>query len=446
MVDGAESIPRRGSRAGGVKKLLKSSLVRNTGWQLMGQGAGYGLRVVYFIVIARLLGVVQYGLVVSAFSLVNVVAQYSRVGMGMVLLRYVSGNLARFAVYWGNVLLVTAMVGGVLVVVLRLAAPSLLDPASARVVALMAVAVCLLEQVTISATQAFQAFQEMKTAAVLDQLTPMFRTFAAIGMLAAMHHATARQWAVAQMLVSAAATAVALSIVTVKLGLPKFRPGLAWTHSGEGIEYSFASSTTNAYNDLDKTMLSHYGRSAENGIYGLAYRVIEMGSVPITAIQLAAVPRLFQLAESGNREPVMLGRKLLRHGLLVSSATAAGMFAAAPLIPLLVGRGFSEATSALRWLCLIPVFRSVHGITGCVLTSVGLQRYRTLTQFSVVVLNFGLNVWLIPRYGWHGAAWSSLATDGTLGLLNWTILKVKSVKIESSEHVPVLTPQAECAN
>lgn len=424
-----------------MKRLFSSSLARNAGWQMMGQGLGYGLRVVYFIVIARLLGVVQYGLVVSAFSLVNVVAQYSRVGMGVVLLRYVSGNLARFAVYWGNVLLVTASVGCLLVVVLHWAAPALLDPASAKVVALMAVAVCLLEQITISATQAFQAFQDMKTAAALDQLTAMFRTFAAIGMLVVMHHATARQWAVAQMLVSAAATLVAVTTVTVKLGLPKFKPEIAWTYFREGIEYSFASSTTNAYNDLDKTMLSHYGRSAENGIYGLAYRIIEMGSVPVTAIQLAAIPRMFQLAESGYREPVVLGRRLLRHGLLVSGATAAGLFMAAPLIPLVVGRGFAEATSALRWLCLIPIFRSVHGISGCVLTSIGLQRYRTLTQFSVVLLNFGLNVWLIPRYGWHGAAWSSLATDGTLGILNWTILKVKS-----SQHVPVLTAQAECVN
>jgi O-antigen/teichoic acid export membrane protein len=419
-----------------VKLLLKSTLARNAGWQLIGQGTGYGLRVIYFIVIARLLGVVQYGLVVSAFSLVNIVAQYSRVGMGMVLLRYVSGNHARFAVYWGNVLLVSSVMGGILVVALRFSAPLILDPASAKIVALMAVAVCLLEQITMSATQAFQAFQEMRIAATLDQLTAMFRTFAAVSMLLALHHASARQWAIAQMLVSAAATAVALTVVTVKRGWPKFAPGVAWQHASEGAEYSFAASTTNAYNDLDKAMLSHFGRSAENGIYGLAYRIIEMGTAPITAIQLAAIPRLFQLAESGYKEAVALGRRLLRHGLLVSSVTAICLFAAAPLLPIAVGRSFSESAVALRWLCLIPIFRSIHGITGSVLTSIGMQRYRTLTQFSVVVLNFGLNLWLIPRYGWHGAAWSSLATDGTLGLLNWSILKIKTS--QHSSYAPAM--------
>jgi O-antigen/teichoic acid export membrane protein len=63
------------------------------------------------------------------------------------------------------------------------------------------------------------------------------------------------------------------------------------------------------------------------------------------------------------------------------------------------------------------------------LTCIGLQRYRTLTQIIVLLLNFGLNLWLIPLYGWQGAAWSSLATDGTLGVLNWSILSRKSKQL-----------------
>lgn len=82
-----------------------------------------------------------------------------------------------------------------------------------------------------------------------------------------------------------------------------------------------------------------------------------------------------------------------------------------------------ESISALRWLCLLPVFRSIHGITGGVRTGAGLQRYRTTAQISAVIIDFGLNLWLIPAYGWHGAAWASLATDGVLGVINWTVLE-----------------------
>jgi O-antigen/teichoic acid export membrane protein len=420
-----------------MKALLKSRLAKNAGWTLIGQGLGYGLRVVYFIAIARLLGVLQYGILAGGFALVNLVAQYARLGMGTVLLRYVSGDRSRFALYWGNILMATVLAGSAMTVVLRFVGPRILDSSSAGVIAFIAVACCLFEQITMSATQAFQAFQQMRTAAMIDQLTSLFRAAAACGMLVALGHASARQWAIAMMLVSALSMLVAVTTVTVKLGLPKWSPALFAKRCGEGVEYSFASSTSSAYNDLDKTMLSHYGMSAENGIYGLAYRIIDMASVPAVSIQLAAVPRLFELAESDAEASIQLGRRLLRHGILVSGISALGIFLFAPCIPLLTGKGFGESVVALRWLSLIPMFRSVHGICGSILTSIGQQRFRTLAQITVVVVNFGLNLWLIPSFGWLGAAWSSLATDALLGILTWAALaRCQSLAVHAVPSLP----------
>ena len=407
----------------------KSLLAKNAGWMLLGQGLGYGLRMAYFIMIARLLGVLQYGIVVGAFAIVNLVSEYSRFGTGTVLLRYVSPDHSRFAVYWGNILGVTVAVSGLLIVGLHLIAPHIVSPATAGIVFITAIGTCLFEQITNSASQAFQAFQQMRTAALFNQMTSLLRTIAAVAMLVTLHHASARQWAIASAIASGIGMIAALVAVTLRLGWPKFSPHLAWKHGKEGVEYAFGSSTQSAYNDLDKTMLSHYGMSAANGIYGMAYRIIEMGTSPLISIQLAAQPRLFQLAESGADQPIRLGRRLLKHAMLVSTATALGMFVLAPLIPILTGRGFTEGIAALRWLCLIPIFRSVHAITGTVLTSIGKQRYRTITQITVVILNFGLNVWLIPLYGWRGAAWASLATDGTLALLNWSLLEKEGRKL-----------------
>jgi O-antigen/teichoic acid export membrane protein len=164
--------------------------------------------------------------------------------------------------------------------------------------------------------------------------------------------------------------------------------------------------------------------SAANGIYTMAYRVIDLAAMPASSIQLAAAPRLFRLGASGLEQAAILGRRLLKRSLLMSTAIAAAMFVLAPLIPLLVGRGFTESVSALRWLCLIPVFRSIHGMSGSVLTGAGLQRYRSATQIIAAVGNFALNLWLIPTHGWLGAAWASLVTDGSLGVMNWVILAV----------------------
>ena len=169
-------------------------------------------------------------------------------------------------------------------------------------------------------------------------------------------------------------------------------------------------------------MLSHFGMSAANGIYTMAYRAIDLATMPASSMEAAAEPRMFQLGASSLKQTAAFGRRLLNRSVLVSGAAAVGMFVLAPLIPLLVGRGFAESVSALRWLCLIPVFRSIHGATGSVLTGAGLQRYRSVTQIIAAVGNFGLNLWLIPAHGWLGAAWASLVTDGGLGAMNAVVL------------------------
>jgi O-antigen/teichoic acid export membrane protein len=404
------------------KVLPRNSLVRHTGWMFAGQGTGYLLRAAYFVLIARLLGVLQYGVIVGAVALVNMVVNYARLGSSVVFLRHVSADRTRFALYWGHILLATLSMSSLLILALHFAAGRLIAPASAAVIVPTAVASCLFEQLTIGAGQVFQTFEKMATTATLNLLTSFARTLMAGVMLLVLHHATAAQWAVASMIVSAVAAIVAVVLVTVQFGWPQFEPRLFLKRGIEGANYALSASAGSAYNDLDKTMLSHYGMTAANGIYTMAYRVIDLATMPSTSIEQAATPRLFRLGAEGLAQAATLGRRLLKRSLLASAIIAVLLFLLAPLIPLLVGPGFAESVSALRWLCLIPIFRSIHGMSGSVLTSAGLQRYRSATQIVAALGNLGLNLWLIPTHGWLGAAWGSLVTDGSLCVMNWAIM------------------------
>jgi O-antigen/teichoic acid export membrane protein len=409
----------------GVAKFAPSgSVARHAGWMFVGQGMGYLLRAVYFVLIARLLGVLQYGVVVGALALVGMITNYGRLGSSVVFLRHVSADRTQFAVYWGNILLVTLSMSGLLIAALHLAAGHLIAPASAAVIVPTAIASCLCEQLTIGAGQVFQTFEKMGITATLNLLTSLARTLTAGGMLLVLGRATAGQWVTASMIVSAVAAIAAVTMVTIKFGWPRIEPRLFLKRGAEGAEYALSASTGSAYNDLDKAMLSHFGMSAANGIYTMAYRAIDLATMPAASMEAAAEPRMFQLGATGLKQTSIFGRRLLNRSVLVSAAAAVGMFVLAPLIPLLVGRGFAESVSALRWLCLIPVFRSIHGATGSVLTGAGLQRYRSVTQIVAAVGNLGLNLWLIPSHGWLGAAWASLVTDGGLGVMNSVVLSL----------------------
>ena len=398
-----------------MRNLMRSRLAKNAGWMFLGQGVNFAVQACYFICLPALLGADQYGILVGAAAAVSLLSQYSMLGSGLVLLRQVSRHRSEFPQYWGNVLITTLSVGFVVILGLARFGQWMAGPASASIIVLVAVGECTCARIAEAAGQAFQAFEQLKHTAVLTSLTNIARLVTAACMVLVLHRATVRQWAIASLFVSCLSAVMALVLVTVRLGWPKFDFRLLRERALEGVGFSVAASTTSVYNDIDKTMLSRYGMLAADGIYSMAYRVIDVSCTPIRALHSAAFPRFCQMGRSGARGSIAFTGKLLGKTLPFGLLAAAVMFLTAPIIPHVVGASFAGSVSALQWLCLLPVFRSLHLGAGDTLTGAGYQRYRTAAQLGAAGLNFGLNLWLIPAYSWHGAAWSSLVTDGGPG-------------------------------
>lgn len=405
-----------------MRDQLRSRLAKNAGWMFLGQGVSFAVQACYFILLARLLGADEYGIFVGAAAAVSLLSQYSTLGSGLVLVRQVSRHNSEFPQYWGNVLVTTVSVGFLVILILGRLGNWMVGPASASVIVLVAVGECTCARVAEVGGQAFQAFEQLKLTALLTSLTSIARLITAAGMVLVLHHATVRQWVIASLGVSALSATMALVLVTTRLGWPKIDLRLLGRRALEGVGFSIAASTTSVYNDIDKAMLSRYGMLAADGIYSMAYRVVDMSCTPIRALQSAAFPRFCQTGRAGARGSIVFTRKLLGKTVPFGLLAAAVMFLGAPIIPHIAGRSFANSVSALRWLCLLPVFRSLHLGAGDTLTGAGYQRYRTAAQLSAAGLNFGLNLWLIPAYSWHGAAWASLLTDGALAAANWILL------------------------
>jgi O-antigen/teichoic acid export membrane protein len=408
------------------RNVRRSSLARNAGWMFAGQGLGLVLQAGYFVVLARLLSSREYGIYVGATALVTICSQYSALGFGIVFLRHVSPEPRRFAEFWGHILIATSFASILLVAGLAFAAPHIVSRESARLILLVAIAECICNNLAVCSGQVFQAFERLRYTAILNLVTSFLRMAIAIVLLVTVHRVSAYQWTVAALGVSIFAAIAAVGTVTMQFGRPRFRVHTFIRLLPEGLQFSISGSTTSLYNDLDKTMLSHYGMNSQNGIYTVAYRVVDIATMPIRSIMSAASPRFFREGAKGVSRTLSLARTILKRTSALGVVAAGVLYVAAPILPHLAGRSFAEAAPALRLLCLIPLFRSFHLSAGDALTGAGLQRYRLGSQIAATLLNFGLNIWLIPRHGWQGAAWASLATDGALGCLNWLILWILS--------------------
>jgi O-antigen/teichoic acid export membrane protein len=387
----------------------------------VGQGSSLAAQAIYFILIARLLGASEYGLYIAIVSFISLGGQFGTLGSGYVLLRHAAANHAVFREYWGNVLLNSTLIGAVVVALLVAASRWVLPDTPWKLVLLVALSDTILGGLVQCCGQAFQAFEQMSKTATISFSVNLLRLFAAAVLYLRFHHADAFAWAAWVLGVSATVALGAVWEVNRKLGWPLFRPRLVSRHAVEGATFAISSSTTSVYNDIDKIMMGHLGMNAANGVYALAYRAINVATIPVFAIHAAAFPRFFKEGSRGLRHTLPLARHLQMRTLAVTGTAALCLFFAAPLIPFFAGRAYLESASVLRWLCLIPVFRSFQWSSGDAMAGAGLQRYRLALQAGASLFNFGVNLYLIPRFSWHGAAWSSLLTDGLLGLGSWIL-------------------------
>ncbi len=399
---------------------------------LIGQGLSMLCQAAYFILLARLLGSTEYGIYVGAVALVTIVSQYSPLGSHYVFLRHVSPEPRNFALYWGNVLVTTFTLGSVLVGLLTWIGPHIAHSYPWTMLLCVATGDCIGAQLTLSAGRVFQAFEKMRVTAALNLLVNMLRALLAGLMLWHWHHASATQWVVAALFISSVAAVTGLVLVARFFGKPAFSVNLLFRRAGEGSVFALSYSTGSIYDNVDKVMLGHYGMNAANGIYTMAYRVIDVACVPLGSVMAAAAPRFFRKGMGeGARSTAAFAVRIVKRTLPLALLFTVVMLVFAPIIPRLVGHSFAESVSALRWLSLLPVIRSVHWGAGDALTGSGHQKLRLCNHATAAAFNFSTNLYLIPHYGWLGAAWASLATDGLLAILNCTVLFAVSSKSTS---------------
>jgi O-antigen/teichoic acid export membrane protein len=399
-----------------------STLAKNTGWMLIGQGTNFFLQAGYFLALARLLGVTEYGVFAGAYALVSSVTMYSSLGSQMVFMRHVSADRSSAQAYWGNSLMITACMSLLLMAGLAVAGDKLFGPQIVALILILVLSNCFMSQVVNSASMVFQTFEQLKITAWLRTLSNLLRLLAIVFLLLYLHRATPFECSLGILVSSTIAACIAVIWVGYTIGRVRISARFFRLRFWEGIGFSFAGSTQAVYNDVDKMMLSHYGMNAANGIYTMAYRVVDFATAPVNAIDNASLPRLFTLNKSGLPALARMARKLVPIGALAGLAATILTLLAAPLFVRIAGHGFANALLAIRWLCWLPMLRGIHQLSGDVLTAAGRQNYRTAAQFLVAALNFFLNLAWIPSHGWLGAAWASLASDGALGILNLLLM------------------------
>jgi O-antigen/teichoic acid export membrane protein len=390
---------------------------------LLSQGLRLVLQAIYFVIIARILGAEQYGAFVGTTAFVAILSPFASLGIGNLLVKNVSRNRALFREYWGNALFTIAWSGlGLVIFVLAIAPLFLPETISYLLVFLVAVTDLFFYRIIDVSGQAFQSVLWLSKTAQINLLPNLTRLLAALVLINFFPKSGALEWSYLYLISTAISASIGVLLVCNSLGTPKLALSKIKPEITEGFYFSVGLSAQTIYNDIDKTMLARLATLEATGIYAAAYRLIDVAFVPVRSLLAAAYAKFFQHGVTGIGGSIKLAKRLLPFAGIYGAGAGIGLFLFAPIVPYLLGKEYSEAVEALRWLAPLPFLKAMHYFAADTLTGAGLQGVRSLVQAIVAVFNISLNLWLIPLYSWRGAAWSSLASDTFLMLSLWLLV------------------------
>jgi O-antigen/teichoic acid export membrane protein len=394
---------------------LKSTLARNTGWMLLGQGLKLVIQALYFTVIARSLGAPKYGAFVGVVGLVGILYPFGTLGSGYLLIKNVARDPNQFSENWGRALATTFLMSSIFFGVVLLASRFLLPPTIPIRLAMFVAASDLFGMnITGICGQAFIAFDRMKWTAAISVLLSTSRLAAAVILAALYHSPSALQWGTFYFASTSVVALFSLLLVLLKLGAPTFHFRRTSAETREGLYFSVSQSAQSIYNDIDKAMLARLGTLEATGIYGAAYRLIDVSFAPVWSLLAAAYPNFFRVGIGGISATLRYARPLILRAFGYASFVSIALLAGAGIVPYILGGEYNLTVQALRWLAVLPMLKVVHYFLSDALAGAGYQGLRTLIHVVVAVFNILINLWIIPAYSWRGAAWSSIASDALL--------------------------------
>jgi O-antigen/teichoic acid export membrane protein len=213
------------------------------------------------------------------------------------------------------------------------------------------------------------------------------------------------------------------------------------------VRGSFALGVSGAlamiYFRVDTLLLALVRPAREVGLYGAAYKFIEFAETSASFASTSAFPTLARLsAEADTRLRVAVQRTF--DALLAAAIPITVLLLVFPreILEATAGPDFVEGASALRILAPYVLFSFVAGLLWR--TLIAARADRTLLVLSIVVLalNVGLNLALLPRYGYNAAAATSVASQIVATLLIAAAVKRAHGFLPGLGYLAVLLPAA----
>lgn len=394
------------------------------------------LSLVIVIIVARALGAAGFGIYSLVFSFVFIFAVLLELGLHILAVREGAKDLSLLPRLLGDFLLIKVFLAAFAFLLIWFFSFVLFpDPLTFRLVLIAAVSL-VLDSFAGIFRSFFYAVEKMefdlytnfvyKALALAFTLVFFYMGFGVTGFVAAMALASLFN------LLSGAFFAV------LKVAKPVFVFDFARLKKWAvfSLPFCFIGLVSAIFANIDIVMVSFFRGALETGFYSAAVRLTSS----LAFAPVAFIASIFPVMSK------MFARKNLAFGFVVSKSWKYVLLFILPtaifitifsgeIIGLIYGEGFLPAATALTILVWFAFFNFQNIVFSTALNSAGKEKKVFKALSSATMLNIAFNLFMIPVWGFVGAAFSSLASEAFLLLVYYAIIKknVEGVKFEKEK-------------
>lgn len=378
------------------------SIVRNLA--LMGTSTAMRLAfgMLTFVVMARVLGPTQFGVVMLWLSVSTLLALLANYGLTPYVLREIGAAPETAPQVMAEVLSAKLLLTLVVLVVALAALPLL--AVDSRIVFLLLLGAQLADALTDFLNVGFRATNRFADETRIASLAVLLQ-FAIVSLL--LWWLPSPTMAAASFLLSRLAVLL-FTWHAQRRYFAQLRPAalrLAWARILATRSYAVDFGLQSLLGQVDSVVLNHFVGPAAVGLYQAGMRLFNGGAQAAGVLANVFLPRAAaaaQVQDSGaslRRESVRVQWAFVGVGLVFGLALCS---LAEPLVNLLFGVQYAALASVLPWFGLLFFVRFFASSWGVLLTSAGAQRFRATMNACSWALVGALSLVLVPRLGLVG--------------------------------------------
>ena len=235
------------------------------------------------------------------------------------------------------------------------------------------------------------------------------------------------QWMVAASVIANAAWLIAM--IALARPLVRIRPQADWQLWKDIITRSWPIAISIAFNLLylkgDILFLAYFREQTEVGLYGVAYRILDVLTVLPVMLMGLVLPSLVKAWSSKNVELFRsrVAKLFDVFMLAVVPIIIGAQLVATDLVHLIAGTEFTQAGPVLALLIIALLGVFLGALFGHLVVAINKQKPMTWGYVGVAIIAIAGYLWLIPDYGMYGAIWVTLVSEGLIALITYLVVR-----------------------